>query len=89
MKKIKLTKYLLAAVLAFSISSCHDDLDLKPNDPDVLTEGNVFGDTTEAKHALAKVYASLAITGQVGPLDNQISKVLMKVHLNLHVLFLH
>jgi len=70
MKKIKLTKYLLAAALAFSISSCHDDLDLMPNDPDVFTENNVFADATQAKNALAKVYASLAITGQVGPAGN-------------------
>ena len=67
MKKIKLTKYLLAAVLAFSISSCHDDLDLMPNDPDTFTEANVFANPTEAKSALAKVYATLAITGQEGP----------------------
>lgn len=66
MKKNKVTKYLLAAVLAFSISSCHDDLDLLPNDPNVLTENKVFSNTEEAKHALAKVYASLAITGQTG-----------------------
>lgn len=67
MKKNKVTKYILAAVLAFSISSCHDDLDLKPNDPDVITENEVFGTASEAKHALAKVYASLALTGQEGP----------------------
>ncbi|HEY4540528.1 MAG TPA: RagB/SusD family nutrient uptake outer membrane protein [Faecalibacter sp.] len=70
MKKIKLTRYLLAAALAFSISSCHDDLDLLPNDPDVFTENNVFADATQAKFALAKVYASLAITGQEGPAGN-------------------
>ncbi len=67
MKKIKISKYIIAAVLAFSISSCHDDLDLTPNDPDVITENKVFANATEAKSALAKVYASLAITGQKGP----------------------
>lgn len=70
MKKIKLTKYLLAAALAFSVSSCHDDLDLMPNDPDTFTEANVFANATEAKSALAKVYATLAITGQTGPAGN-------------------
>lgn len=70
MKKIKLTKYLLAAALAFSISSCHDDLDLMPNDPDMFTENDVFADATQAKFALAKVYASLAITGQTGAAGN-------------------
>ena len=70
MKKIKFTKYLLAAALAFSISSCHDDLDLMPNDPDMFTENDVFADATQAKYALAKVYATLAITGQTGPAGN-------------------
>lgn len=70
MKKIKLTKYLLAAALAFSISSCHDDLDLMPNDPNMFTENDVFADATQAKSALAKVYASLAITGQTGAAGN-------------------
>ena len=67
MKKIKLTKYFLAAILAFSITSCHDDLDLMPNDPDMITENDVFANATQAKSALAKVYATLAITGQEGP----------------------
>ena len=67
MKKNTISKYILAAVLAFSISSCHDDLDLTPNDPDVITENKVFADASEAKNALAKVYASLAVTGQKGP----------------------
>lgn len=67
MKKIKLTKYLLAAALAFSITSCHDDLDLTPNDPDMFTENDVFANAEQAKFALAKVYATLAITGQTGP----------------------
>ena len=66
MKKIKLTKYLLAAALAFSVSSCHDDLDLLPNDPDIITENAVFANPSQAKYALAKVYATLAVTGQVG-----------------------
>lgn len=70
MKKIKISKYLIAAVLAFSITSCHDDLDLMPNDPDIITENDVFADATQAKFALAKVYATLALTGQKGPSDD-------------------
>ncbi|MBQ0147315.1 MAG: RagB/SusD family nutrient uptake outer membrane protein [Flavobacteriaceae bacterium] len=69
MKKNKITKYILAAAVAFSISSCHDDLDLMPNDPDVYTEFDVFSNAEQAKLALAKVYASLALTGQKGPSD--------------------
>lgn len=67
MKKITISKYILAAALAFSISSCQDDLDLMPNDPDTFTQFDVFANPTEAKSALAKVYASLALTGQKGP----------------------
>lgn len=67
MKKITISKYILAAALTFSISSCHDDLDLMPNDPDTYTQFDVFKDPNEAKSALAKVYASLALTGQKGP----------------------
>lgn len=67
MKKIKISTYILAAALAFSVSSCHDDLDLMPNDPDTYTQFDVFKDAATAKSALAKVYASLALTGQKGP----------------------
>lgn len=67
MKKIKISTYILAAALAFSVSSCHDDLDLMPNDPDTYTQFDVFKDVATAKSALAKVYSSLALTGQKGP----------------------
>ena len=67
MKKIKISTYILAIALAFSASSCHDDLDLMPNDPDTYTQFDVFKDPATAKSALAKVYASLALTGQKGP----------------------
>ena len=50
--------------------SCHADLDQVPTDPDLFTEIDVFKDTDSAKGALAKIYASLAITGQVGPDGN-------------------
>ena len=38
-----------------------------PIDPDSFTEENVFASVNEAKGALAKLYASLALTGQNGP----------------------
>ena len=38
-----------------------------PNDPDTYTQFDVFKDAATAKSALAKVYASLALTGQKGP----------------------
>lgn len=47
--------------------SCHADLDQVPTDPDLFTEIDVYKDADSAKGALAKIYASLAVTGQAGP----------------------
>ena len=66
MKNIFLT-LTTALTLLFSVTSCHSDLDQSPIDPDSFTEEDVFANATEAKSALAKVYASLALTGQNGP----------------------
>ena len=58
-------------ILTISIVvSCHDDLNQSPIDPDSFTEENVFASVNEAKGALAKLYASLALTGQNGPAGN-------------------
>ena len=51
----------------FTMTSCHDDLDLNPIDPDMVTENQVFSNPQEAKAALGKIYASLSLTGQEGP----------------------
>ena len=53
--------------ISLSMVSCHDDLNQDPIDPDSFTEQDVFVNATEAKNALAKLYASLALTGQAGP----------------------
>lgn len=47
--------------------ACHDDLNQNPIDPDSFTEGDVFANVETAKGALAKLYASMALTGQEGP----------------------
>ena len=58
----------LLYILSLSIVvSCHDDLNQSTIDPDSFTEENVFASVNEAKGALAKLYASLALTGQNGP----------------------
>ena len=49
------------------MTSCHDDLNLSPIDPDSFTQQDVFADVATAKGGLAKLYASLALTGQSGP----------------------
>src|SRR5690554_2277691 len=54
-------------LLVMFLISCHEDLNQFPIDPDSFTEENVFYNANEAKGALAKLYASLAVTGQQGP----------------------
>lgn len=66
MKKIYIT-YIALAIAGIFFSGCHNDLDQYPIDPDSFTEENVFANADEAKGALAKLYASLALTGQEGP----------------------
>jgi hypothetical protein len=61
---MKNLKYLIIALLVYS---CHGDLDQNPTDPDLFTEVQVYNNAQEAKSALAKVYASFALTGQQGP----------------------
>ena len=58
---------IFGVILALSLSACMKDLDQEPIDPDSFTEKDVFKNTTEAKGALAKIYASLSLTGQKGP----------------------
>jgi hypothetical protein len=60
-------KIILLLAVFIGIVSCHDDLNQTPIDPDSFTEENVFENAEEAKGALAKLYASLALTGQNGP----------------------
>ena len=60
-------KLILLSAIIFGFVSCHDDLDQLPTDPDSFTEENVFINAEEAKGALAKLYSSLALTGQNGP----------------------
>lgn len=64
MKIIKKIFYIAPVLL---LLGCHDDLDQYPIDPDSFTETNVFVNADEAKGALAKLYASLALTGQESP----------------------
>ena len=65
--KIKNLKKLVLILPALVVTACHADLDQDPIDPDSFTEKNVFASTDEAKGALAKLYASLTLTGQEGP----------------------
>ena len=65
-------KYIIIGLaLAFSLTSCLKDLDQDPSiDPDSINESSVQNNLDYAKQTLAKVYASLALTGQKGPSDS-------------------
>jgi hypothetical protein len=63
MKKITLLTIIISA---FLFSSCVKDLDVTPIDPNVNTLNNVFKNQAAYKQALAKLYASYAISGQTG-----------------------
>lgn len=65
MKNLKIS-YLLALLMTVILASCVGDLDVEPIDPNVATANNVFNDEAAYKQALAKIYASYAISGQDG-----------------------
>jgi len=60
-------KLVFGLAITSIIVSCHDDLNQSPIDPDSFTEEDVFATPEQAKGALAKLYSSLALTGQQGP----------------------
>ncbi|MBX0290236.1 RagB/SusD family nutrient uptake outer membrane protein [Hymenobacter sp. HSC-4F20] len=66
--KNKFSRTLATALLAFSLApftSCVGDLDQTPSyEP---TTENVYKDPTLAKQALARLYATMAVSGQQGP----------------------
>ncbi len=64
MKKINFYTFGIAILF---LTACHDDLNQNPIDPDLFTEVDVYQNSEEALGALAKVYGSLALTGQQGP----------------------
>ncbi len=57
---------LLIIMVTFLLSSCTKDLNVNPIDPNINTANNVFKDPASYKRALAKLYASFAISGQMG-----------------------
>lgn len=67
----KFSTYKIAGLaLAFMLSGCMKDLDQDPSiDPDSINASSVQSNPEYAKQTLAKVYASLALTGQKGPSD--------------------
>src|SRR5690606_29445663 len=67
MKLNYIKTFFAVVILSIGMTSCLDDLDQIPLDPDSSTELDVFANEQTAKEALAKLYAALALTGQEGP----------------------
>jgi len=68
-------KLVFGLAITSIIVSCHDDLNQSPIDPDSFTEEDVFATPEQAKGALAKLYSSLALTGQQGPAGQPLAKL--------------
>jgi len=70
--KIRFYKTICAAVILFSmfITGCIKDLDTIPLDEDILTTEKIYSDFNNYEKVLAKVYAGLAVSGQMGPHGN-------------------
>lgn len=62
--KLHIIWVMLATVI---LSSCVNDLDVVPIDPNLETADKLFVDEDSYKMALAKVYGSFTLTGQQGP----------------------
>ncbi len=64
---MKLYKSLITGLAAVTmVTSCTKDLNTKPIDPRVTTSATLFNDPTAYKGFLAKLYGTLALTGQKG-----------------------
>ncbi len=71
MKTLKMKYTILFAIVAMmGVTSCVDDLDVTPLDPNLLTPEAVYKDFTGYESVVAKLYAGFAITGQQGPAGN-------------------
>jgi len=64
----KYFKFLAVSVVAatMAITSCVNDLNTIPLDPDVVTSATVYKDAEAYQMVLAKCYAGLAVSGQQG-----------------------
>ena len=52
--KNKIKSIIFIVTITFFMTSCHDDLDQLPIDPDSFTQEDVFANAEVAKGALAK-----------------------------------
>lgn len=64
MKKLIIRSAIILTALI--VTSCLNDLNVTPKDPDTILAGNLNDDPAYMKQALAKIYASFVISGQSG-----------------------
>jgi starch-binding outer membrane protein, SusD/RagB family len=66
--------FIISIVLsAFMITSCLNDLNVTPIDPNSILAGNLGDDPAYMKEVLAKIYASFIISGQGGSAGDDIT----------------
>ncbi len=66
MKNYKI-KTIAVGIVALMFSSCVQDLDLTPKDPNIVTSLTVYDSPGAYKEGLAKLYATFSVSGQQGP----------------------
>lgn len=59
--------YLISLSLVGCLISCHGDLDVKPNDPEIFLVDDFFSTPESYEQGLAGVYGNLSLTGTSGP----------------------
>jgi hypothetical protein len=59
--------YIILISSLFTITSCVNDLDTEPIDPNIVTTDQVYSNPDNYKGVLAKCYAALCLSGQQGP----------------------
>lgn len=67
MKKITFQNIAIALFFIIGLSSCVDDLELVPIDPNLDTADKVYTSEEKFEQGLAKIYAGFAVSGQTGP----------------------
>ena len=64
-------KYLAVILTTLFLASCVNDLNVTPKDPNIITSLTVYNTPAAYKEGLAKLYATLALSGQKGG-DDQV-----------------
>jgi len=65
--KNKNIKSLVVVFLALMFTSCVNDLNVTPKDPNIVTSLTVYKTNADYKEGLAKLYATFSVSGQQGP----------------------